>query len=118
MCYYLVEVIIVAYNDVLVYLRKREGLSQTELAKRTGLTRSAISMYETGRREPDLETFEIFADFYNVDMNTIMGQPEKNSQLTDAQIDDTLLSLLTELTPDEIPIAVAYIQGIIAARKG
>lgn len=35
-------------------------------------------MYETGKREPDLETLELFADFYNVDMNTLTGkQPIK-----------------------------------------
>ena len=45
------------YNEVLASLRKKSGLSQQELAKRLGMTRSAISMYETGQREPDLETF-------------------------------------------------------------
>ena len=62
------------YYDMLSFLRKRAGLSQQELAERTGISRSAISMYETGKREPDLETFEIFADFYNVDMNTLTGK--------------------------------------------
>lgn len=62
-----------AYSDVLVYLRTRASLSQQELADKLGMTRSAISMYETGKREPDLETFEAFADFYNVDMNTLTG---------------------------------------------
>lgn len=37
-------------------------------------------MYETGKREPDLETLELFADFYNVDMNTLTGkQPIKET---------------------------------------
>lgn len=63
-----------ALNDMLVYLRKRSGLSQQELADKLEMTRSAIGMYETGRREPDLETLEIFADFYNVDMNTLTGR--------------------------------------------
>lgn len=61
------------YSDMLIYLRKRKGLSQQELATELKMSRSAISMYETGKREPDLETFEIFADFYNVDMNTLTG---------------------------------------------
>lgn len=61
------------YNEVLVSLRKKLELSQQELANRLGMTRSAISMYETGQREPDLETLEIFADFFNVDMNTLTG---------------------------------------------
>lgn len=61
-------------SDMLVYLRKRSGLSQQALAERLGITRSAIGMYETGRREPDLETLELFADYYNVDMNTLTGR--------------------------------------------
>lgn len=71
-------------SDMLVYLRKRQKLSQQELAGKTGISRSAISMYETGQREPDLETLEVFADFYNVDMNTLTGRtdrlPAKNLQ--------------------------------------
>ena len=60
-------------SDMLAYLRKRENLSQQELADKLDMTRSAIGMYETGKREPDLETLEIFADFFNVDMNTLTG---------------------------------------------
>lgn len=63
-----------ALSDMLVYLRKQNGLSQQELAARLEMTRSAISMYETGQREPNLETLEAFADFYHVDMNTLTGR--------------------------------------------
>ena len=63
-----------AFSDVLTYLRKREGISQQVLAKRTKLTRSAIGMYETGRREPDFETLEIFADYFNVSMDVLLGK--------------------------------------------
>ena len=41
-----------AFKDILKKLRERKGLSQEELAKATGLSKSAISMYENGRREP------------------------------------------------------------------
>lgn len=76
-------------HDMLVFLRKREGLSQQELADRLEISRSTIGMYETGKREPDLETLEALADFYNVDMNTLTGNsrsygfvpPEKDTSL-------------------------------------
>lgn len=68
-----------ALSDMLTYLRKRNGYSQQELAEKLGMTRSAIGMYETGRREPDLETLEIFADFYNVDMNTLTGRKAQDA---------------------------------------
>ena len=61
-------------SEVLVFLRKRRGLSQQAVADRLGITRSAIGMYETGRREPDLETLGVFADYYNVDMDTLTGR--------------------------------------------
>lgn len=67
-----------ALSDMLVYLRKRSSLSQQELADKLRMTRSAIGMYETGKREPDLETLEMFADFYNVDMNTLTGHSSEN----------------------------------------
>lgn len=63
-------------SDMLVYFRKRAGLSQQALSEKMGITRSAIGMYETGRRVPDLETLEAFADYYNVDMNTLIGRSE------------------------------------------
>lgn len=61
------------FSDMLTYLRKRNNLSQQELADKLNITRSAIGMYETGRREPDFETLEAIADFFNVDMNTLTG---------------------------------------------
>lgn len=64
------------FSDMLTSLRKQEGLSQKELADKTGLTRSAIGMYETGKREPDFETLEIFADFFNVNMDTLLGKAD------------------------------------------
>lgn len=62
------------FADMLSYLRKRNGLSQQELADKTGLTRSAIGMYETGKREPDFETLESIADFFNVNIDTLLGK--------------------------------------------
>lgn len=64
------------FSDVLTYLRKRSNMSQQQLADATRLTRSAVSMYETGKREPDFETLEIFADFFNVSMDTLTGRNE------------------------------------------
>lgn len=65
------------FGEVLKQLRKDKGLTQAELARLTGLKVSAISMYENGNREPNFETLEIFADFFNVDMNVLLGRETK-----------------------------------------
>ena len=62
------------FKDMLKYYRKMHGLSQAALAKKLGISASAISMYEVGQREPDFETEEKIADFFNVDLNTLRGK--------------------------------------------
>ncbi len=59
---------------MLKYLRVRDNLSQAELADKLGVAKSTISMYEVGKREPDFETLEAIADFFNVDMNFLLGK--------------------------------------------
>lgn len=47
--------------------RERKGLTQQELADAIGAkSRSTISMYESGKREPDLETLELIAKALDV----------------------------------------------------
>lgn len=62
------------FKDMLKYFRMREHLSQSELAEKLGVSASTISMYEVGRREPDFETEEKIADFFNTDLNTLRGR--------------------------------------------
>lgn len=66
------------FGEVLKRLRKDKRLTQAELARLTGLKVSAISMYENGNREPNFETLEIFADFFNVDMDVLLGREKKS----------------------------------------
>jgi predicted nucleotidyltransferase/DNA-binding XRE family transcriptional regulator len=43
-------------GDVLREARKRARLSQTDVARRSGIAQSVISAYESGRREPGVQT--------------------------------------------------------------
>lgn len=54
-------------------LRKLEKITQQELADVLGVAKSTISMYENDQREPDFETLEAIADYFNVDMNYLSG---------------------------------------------
>ena len=79
------------FSNVLKELRIKSGLSQEELGKRLGLAKSTISMYESGTREPNLETLEAIADLFNVDMNTLT-----DSKIS-AELSDELQEYLEEL---------------------
>ena len=61
------------FQNVLKNLRTSCGLTQAELSKSLKISRSTIGMYEKGAREPDFETLELIADFFNVDTDYLLG---------------------------------------------
>lgn len=64
------------FKDRLKVLRKAKKLTQEDLSKLVGVSPSSISMYEVGKRIPELETFEALADYFNVDMNYLKGKSD------------------------------------------
>lgn len=61
------------FSERIKQLRTESGLSQQDLANELGIGRSTLANYEQGNREPNMETMELFADFFNVDMNYLTG---------------------------------------------
>mgnify|MGYP001036179398 CR=1 FL=1 len=70
------------FPEMLKELRKRNGLTQAQLGERVGFSRATISMYEIGERNPDLESLEILADFFNIDIDTLVGRKPLNVYIT------------------------------------
>lgn len=62
------------FANVLKGLRIKSGLTQQEMADKLNISRSSIGMYENGEREPSFELLEIIADYFNVDMNYLLGK--------------------------------------------
>lgn len=60
-------------------LRKEKNMSQAELAKATGLTRQAISLYEIGKRNPSIQVWQNLSDFFNVPMDYLTGNENDNA---------------------------------------
>ena len=63
------------FSERLRQLRTERGISQQTLANSLGdISKSSINMYERGEREPGLEMLEAIADFFNVDMDFLLGK--------------------------------------------
>lgn len=61
-------------------LRTKSGLTQQEMADKLDISRSSIGMYENGEREPGFELLETIADYFNVDMNYLLGKKDSSQQ--------------------------------------
>ena len=61
-----------SFSENLYYLRKREGISQEELAEKLGVSRQAVSKWETGDAYPETEKIMMLCDRYGVTMDALM----------------------------------------------
>ena len=64
------------FNERLKQLRLARNYSQSELSRFLRISKSSVNMYERGEREPSLDTLEAIADFFNVDMDFLLGKSD------------------------------------------
>lgn len=53
--------------------RLKKGLSLQQVADAVGVGNNTISRYETGKREPKLETWNKLAEYFSVPTSYLMG---------------------------------------------
>ena len=101
-------------------MRLSRGMTQADLAKAIGQSQSSITMYETGRREPDFETLEALADVFNVPMiafvdgggSVTVGHPEEENQSDDFRL---FVRDSSKLSPDQFRMARSLLRAAFKA---
>ena len=69
-------------HENLKNLRLAAGMTQEQAAEQLGLTRQALSGYETGRTRPDVETLQRLAGIYSTDLEgVIYGRTKETTAL-------------------------------------
>ena len=97
-------------------LRKQAKMTQPDLAERLGISRSAVSMYESGSREPNFAMLRQIAELFNVDMNTLSGEPMGEPHVTDRDIKFALFGS-ADVDDDLYEEVKAFAQFAKARRK-
>lgn len=69
------------FNENLKAARERKGLSQKEIAESVGVAKSTYSLYESGNREPNVQTIKKIADALNVTADELLGIDEQPQTL-------------------------------------
>lgn len=57
-------------------LMKEQGLNQTRLADAIGLRQNTISAWLCGRKEPSITSLWLLADYFDVDIDYIVGRKD------------------------------------------
>jgi transcriptional regulator with XRE-family HTH domain len=58
------------------FLRKQKNIKQSELGEKIGLTYTAISDIERGRRTTTIEKLVALADYFEVSIDYLMGRTD------------------------------------------
>lgn len=64
-------------KDVIIEIRKKNNLSQDEMAERLFVTRQAVSRWENGETVPNIESLKLISKSFNVSVNTLLGSPRQ-----------------------------------------
>ena len=61
------------FGKILKSLRIEQGISQRELGKRLGVCNQTISFWESGQREPDLDSLVKIAQYFEVSTDYLLS---------------------------------------------
>lgn len=81
------------FSEKLKEIRKKEGISQEQLAEKIGVSRQAITKWETGKGLPDVENMVIIAEIFKTTidellMDSVTKEVPKTSKYTSETIYD------------------------------
>lgn len=79
-------------------LRKKKKISQKDLAEYLHITQVQISKYELGKNEPDLETVKKLSKYFNVTIDYLLDEEEKDIILITRKDFETLKKSTEEIT--------------------
>lgn len=98
------------FNINLKNARERKEITQKELAERIGVAKSTYSLYESGNREPNVQTIRKITDVLEVTADELLGLENEPIPTLAAHKGGE------NFTPEELDKIEEYKKLLIAAR--
>lgn len=99
-----------SFNENLKNARERKGMSQKDVAEEIGVAKSTYSLYESGNREPNVQTIKRIADVLNVSADDLLGLNDEPITIA-AHFDGN------EYTKEELDEIKAFAEFVKTKRK-
>lgn len=77
--------------ETLLQLRKSKNLTQKDIADALGISRQAYANYETGNREPDLNTLKALSEFFGVSTDYLLNNQKEKPATEDELGEDVVI---------------------------
>lgn len=102
-------------------LRKKEKLTQKDIATFLNISQPAYQQFESGKKKMNLETMEKLADYFNVSTDYLLGKtdiPEPESDIDlDSAIDSSVAYDGTPITDNDREIIKDFLKDYFANKK-
>ncbi len=91
-------------------IRKQYKMTQEDVAKFLGISRSGYTYYETGKTVPSIEMLKKLAVIYNTTIDSIVGIPDKKMKTTteSALVGETYKDPLMYMKKEEQTLIMAF----------
>jgi transcriptional regulator with XRE-family HTH domain len=63
-------------SERLKQLRENKGITQEKISSDLNINRATYAHYETGRRQPDLDTVKLLAEYHNCSIDYLLGKTD------------------------------------------
>jgi transcriptional regulator with XRE-family HTH domain len=86
------------------YLREKNGYAQKFVAEKIGVRNNTLSSYESDKRQPDYDTLQKIADFFEVSVDYLLGRTDDPSPKANKKMNLFFYDGLEgydDLTPEE-----------------
>ncbi len=102
-------------------LRIENNLTQDKAAKVFNVSPRAVTLWESGKRTPDIFTLQKISEFYNVSIDWLAGNSD-DRQIIDIDIEDRYIDFAEQaqrdnINPDDIIRAIGIIKKVRERNK-
>ena len=115
------------YSEVVRYFRKKNHLTQEELASKLNVKRHTICDWESGRTEPNVTYLKLLAETFNITVDYLVGLDNSNTNLDHVvltkyqpknELEHEILTQVTDLNQNQKEKLCSIISALKDFNKG
>ena len=106
-------------HEKIYYCRKKAGYSQEDMAEKLGVSRQAVSKWETGEAVPELAKFSAIAKLFNVTTDWLLCDDDSEPEAPETEMSESTPRVADEISDGVMSIiskmwrAYGWLIGII-----